>query len=409
MDQTARELTDSKALYRRIDHLIEKVGAAHMVEEMVNRALELFVEDPAVPIQGVRVWERRSGRYVLYFQSVTEEKVPLGYELHADHPVLLELLRRKAILMTPDDPGYDHPLEQRLGVTHFAAVTVGPGHRFIISFDLAWDEFSDREEFMFFLDIVRQLIDSRLTAEHYEDMLGEVRRIQASTLPEQMPAFSGYDVYGISVPAEGEQVGGDVFGFVNQHDESVLGFFVGDASGHGLPAALMARDLHTALLMGAMSELMMSRLVARINGILCRITPTGKYMSLFYGEIDAQHQLVYCSAGHPALALSGDEFVVLRQGGPILGVKEDARYSRGVHTLERGDILCLITDGVTETFGQGGQLFGPQRVRDCLLRHRHRSAREIVEGLLAEVGKFGNQREEDDRTILVVKRNEAPA
>lgn len=404
MDEAAHEIVDTKALYRSIDRLLDSVVKAHAVEEMVNRMMELFVEEPAIPILGARVWERRGDRYVLFFQRVEQEKVPVGFEISADEPSLTYLKSRGVVFLTPEDPEYDHRLEESLGVSNFAAVTAGLAERYIVSFDVVWTEFSDREEFMLFLDIVRQVINSRLSAEHYEGMLREARTIQTSALPQTMPDFEGYDVYGLSIPAEGEQVGGDLFGWMKESGEDILTLFIGDASGHGLPAALMARDLHTALHMGNISDVKLTRMVSRINRIFCENTPPGKYMTLFYGEIDALDQLVYCSAGHPGLVISGDDVIELKQGGPILGVKIDARYRRGVHSLRSGDLLCLYTDGLSETFGPKGEMFGDVRIHELLRERRGRPSQEIVEEILDIVHRFGGQRQEDDRTLVVAQR-----
>jgi sigma-B regulation protein RsbU (phosphoserine phosphatase) len=166
----------------------------------------------------------------------------------------------------------------------------------------------------------------------------------------------------------------------------------------------MARDVRTAVHMGVVGEIKITRMVRRINRIICDQAPTGRFISMFYGEIDRLDQLIYTAAGHPALHLSGDTFRVLREGGPVLGIHPDAHYVRGGAVLRQGDLLCLYTDGLSEARSPSGDLFGDERVQELLVELRHRAAREIVQRIFAEVHRFTGGLKDDDQTMVVVKR-----
>ena len=127
-------------------------------------------------------------------------------------------------------------------------------------------------------------------------------RIQQSLLVEEPPPFAGYDIAARSVPAE--EVGGDFFDFL-PFDDEMLGLAIGDASGHGLPAALLVRDVVTGLRMGIEKDLKIAHVFARLNRVIHRSNLSSRFVSVFYGELEANGNLVYVNAGHqPPLLFS---------------------------------------------------------------------------------------------------------
>jgi sigma-B regulation protein RsbU (phosphoserine phosphatase) len=143
-----------------------------------------------------------------------------------------------------------------------------------------------------------------------------------------------------------------------------------------------------------------------VNRILCRNSLNGRFVTMFYGEIDRLHQLIYTSAGHPGLALGDGRFTLLREGGPILGVNPNASYTRGTYSIGTRHVVCLFTDGISEAQSPSGELFGEERIRAYVRAHRRAGARELAEGVMAEVEAFSEGRQDDDRTIVIVKRRE---
>ena len=145
-------------------------------------------------------------------------------------------------------------------------------------------------------------------------------------------------------------------------------------------------------------------MIERINGILCRDSLTGKFTTLFYGEIDPLMQMVYTSAGHPALVHSRGQFHQLREGGPILGIKPDVRYMRGAYKVHVGDVICLFTDGITEARNGDGKEFGEERLREILRRSKSAPSKEIVRRVLVAAEDWADGEQDDDRTVVVVIR-----
>ena len=122
----------------------------------------------------------------------------------------------------------------------------------------------------------------------------EAAEIQQSLLVEEPPDFPGYDIACRSVPAD--EVGGDFYDF---HDlAEVLAVSIGDASGHGLPAALLVRDVVTGLRMGIERDMKIVHVFERLNQVIHRTRLSSRFVWVFYGELESDGNLVYVNAGH---------------------------------------------------------------------------------------------------------------
>jgi serine phosphatase RsbU (regulator of sigma subunit) len=349
------------------------------------------------------VWQKNGSRYRLVARVGGRKALAEGTQVRFGDALLARLIREKSIYTEPGDAEYDEKIESQLGVKEFASISVGEGNDFLIAFDVTSKKFEDRQQILSFLDIARHVINYSLEQHRYEAIFLEARDIQLSILPKSIPEMPGYDFFGVSVPAEKEKVGGDLFDFVPVPGGGVA-IIIADASGHGLPAALMARDVHVAIHMGMMGEIKTTRMVERINRILCRDSLTGKFTTLFYGEIDPLNQMVYTSAGHPALVYSHGNFHLLREGGPILGINPDVRYMRGAYKVKTGDVVCLYTDGITEARDGSGRDFGEERLRELVRRNRNAGAKEICNKILEAAESWAGGEQEDDRTVVVAIR-----
>jgi sigma-B regulation protein RsbU (phosphoserine phosphatase) len=317
--------------------------------------------------------------------------VPMNYR-----PVELAL-ENGVVVMEPNDPGVDPILEQKLGAHRFAAIAVGD-EDYLLSFDVSPG--SSRDDILYSLNLVRYAINQRLRADHFHSLLAEAQRIQQSILPQRAPVFRGFDIYGKSIPAE--TVGGDFFDYLPISSQ-ILGLSIADASGHGLPAALMVRDVHMGLRMGMDRDFKIVRTLEKLNQIIHRSRITTKFVSMFYGELESSGLFIYCNAGHnPPFLLKGNRVEMLRHGGPILGPTPDATYNRGYTNVEPGDVLCMYTDGIVEAHDKKDREFSLERLQSIVKTNRNRPAQEIVTEILHKVDKWG-WAGEDDRTVLIVR------
>ena len=257
-------------------------------------------------------------------------------------------------------------------------------------------------------------LSSALTSLHYalgqhhkrrelEDLFAQARAIQLSLLPHGQPRFAEFDIAAVSVPAQ--SVGGDLYDFIHV-DHDTLGIAIADSSGHGLPAALQARDVATGLRMGVARDFKVQRVVEKLNRIIHRSGLVSRFISLVFGELERNGNFTYINAGHPPALLMGPHGMSeLSVGGTLLGPQEDAIYKLGFAHLDRGATLAMYTDGVIERGVEGGEMFGPERVKAWMQDWPAGPAHAAVEDLLRRVTAFdGGKPLEDDVTALYVHR-----
>lgn len=393
---------DYKRLLSKVEKTLEQIetkGSTHVTLQHIAESIALNFKDE-LGVTGGRVYEQRGDdSYELVGRFGVSQDGALGINVPKQYKAIELVLENGSIVMGPSDPGFDPVLEQKIGARRFAAIAVGD-EDYILSFNVA-PELS-RDDILFSLNLVRYAINQRLRAQKYESLIVEAQRIQQSILPQRIPQYAGYDIYGKTVPAE--IVSGDFYDFIPVSD-NVLGLAVADGSGHGLPAALVVRDIYMGLRMATDRDFKIIRTVEKLNHIIHRSRLTTKFVSLFYGELETGGILIYCNAGHNfPFVLHGPKAKVeyLITTGPVLGPTPDATYVRGFTRLEPGSLLCMYSDGIVEAHNVHDQEFGMNRLLRIVRANREKSAQEIVQNVLAAIGKWGRDGE-DDRTLVIVK------
>ena len=238
-------------------------------------------------------------------------------------------------------------------------------------------------------------------------MKEEVRlaaRIQSDLLPKEPPVSPGYDIAGISVSAQ--LVGGDYFDYI-PIDATHLALCLGDVSGKGLPAALLMASLQATLRGQTLLEQGAAACVARANRLLHQSTSSEKFVTLFYAILDTEERMLrYCNAGHddPFLVRASGDSLRLSEGGIVLSVLEQFPYQEQAVPFGPGDLLVVYSDGISEAMNTDQQQFGQESIASLVLQNRHRTAREILDAILAGVHvHVGSAAQMDDMTLLVVK------
>ncbi len=399
----ARQPSDYKALYRRIERTIDRIERIEDTSAVLSACLRALVDNlhQDLGFVGGRIYEREGEHYVLRRRHGRSKRAPIGYRIPISYRPIQTLLREDLLIMRRSDPGFDETIEGAIGVSKFAAFCVGDDNQHILSLTIKGP--IDEEHTLYALNGVRHVINMKLRQLRLRDIIHEARDIQLSILPVAPPAFAGYDIYGESHPAD--VVGGDLFDYIVQSDR-LLGVAVADASGHGLPAALQARDVITGIRMGMSENLKIISAIERLNQVIHRSSISSRFVSLFYGELESNGNFIYCNAGHPpALWLHAATFTELKLGGLILGPNPTARYERGFAVLSPGDCVLMYSDGLTEALSPDGREFGTARLKAALRRSAGSSARDAVRAILDEVTAFSaGQPQGDDRTIVVVRR-----
>lgn len=240
-----------------------------------------------------------------------------------------------------------------------------------------------------------------------EKELSQAADIQMGCIPETAPLVPGFELAGMTSPCR--TVGGDYFDYVPRSDGKLV-FLIADVAGKGMPAALLVMNMQARIQALAENAYDVGRTIGRLNRMIKAVCPANRFITCFLALLDpATGVMQWANAGHePALLLRSRGVVeTLRAGGPPLGVFEDVTHETAVCTIEPGDRLLLVTDGVTEAVGPRNEDFGTRRAEDMLVEHHDRGSDELMQALNAAVHKWtGDAAPHDDVTVVTLRRLE---
>lgn len=258
-------------------------------------------------------------------------------------------------------------------------------------------------------------VEERKTARQQEEQLiglkyelNAATRIQTTILPQDFPPYPDrqeIDLHARMDPAK--EVGGDFYDFY-WVSETELGFAVGDVSGKGMPAALFMAVSRTFVKATALTGLSPAVCMTRVNKSLCKESIIEMFVTLFFGILDIKTgKIRYCSAGHnPPMLINkkGDVYETDNTGGIMLAGMPMATFKEGEMTLEKGDMLVLFTDGISEAFNLEEEEYGEIRMMQVLKQAPSLNCKETIEALFKEVETFaGDAVQSDDRTVLALR------
>lgn len=237
------------------------------------------------------------------------------------------------------------------------------------------------------------------------------REIQENLLPKHSPHILGMDIAGRCLYSD--ETGGDYYDFILQDAEGAepeVGIVVGDASGHGIGAAMLMAGARALLRMRMDTDGCLAGVVEDVNRLLTKDTKaTGRFITLFYLSIRLDGSSIrWVSAGHdPVLcySIADADFTELKGDGIPLGIEESWEYNE--HSMccrKDGSIFILGTDGIWEARNPAGEMFGKQRLQDVVRENARRPAVDILEAALMTLELFRDgAKQDDDVTLIVVK------
>lgn len=237
--------------------------------------------------------------------------------------------------------------------------------------------------------------------------LNRMARIQRALLPDPIP-----DIPGLRLAASYEtfgQVGGDLYDFIAPHKEADHWcIFIGDASGHGPSAAVVAAMVQATLHDLAHHSAGPADLLQMLNHRLCQKRIEGSFVTAFLGFFDASaRQLTYASAGHPApllTTLAGQQTQFLSEAtGLPLGIIDRTPFNEMRIDLRPGQNLVLYTDGISEARSPDGSMFGSEGIERSL----HVCQNDAV-GVIDQLSKSLaahqlGRRPNDDQTAVAIR------
>lgn len=239
-----------------------------------------------------------------------------------------------------------------------------------------------------------------------ERELQVARGLQASLLPSEAPQVSGWEFVARWQPAR--EVAGDYYDFIPLTGGQI-GLVVADVSDKGMAAALFMALIRSTVRASVGDAPSPAEGIAHANRLICADSTAGMFVTLFYAQLDtASGDVMYVNAGQnpPLICRAGlDRLGQLSRTGMALGVVVDTPFEQRTLHLEPGDFILLYTDGVTDAADAQMQAFGPERLQEVILAHRHAPAHEIVAALEQAVSSFtGAAAPFDDVAIVVARR-----
>jgi sigma-B regulation protein RsbU (phosphoserine phosphatase) len=233
--------------------------------------------------------------------------------------------------------------------------------------------------------------------------LEEAHDTQQRLLPSEMPKIPGVTIESAWRPAK--NIGGDYFDAILL-DRDTLAFCIADVAGKGLPAAIVMSNIQAAVRAFAPGTRSPAEICRQLNRMIFENTKTTRFVSMFYGIFDGRtRSVLYTNAGHiPPLVVRRDgTYGTLDEGGTVLGPFADSVFHQASITLNSGDHVVLLTDGITEAANNDGSEFAEGgRIVHLLTENRGLTSAKLKETLLDAVTSFSSQELQDDATLMIL-------
>ncbi len=389
-------MIQSKGFYRGLEKVFAGAGRVKQRDRFAQRIAPALLElmRDTLGIATLHVYDRRKDGFATP-KTFGARRADIG----------ADLARRFA--STGDDRIAELPWVGDVGADRVGLLAVGGADGpMLVLFGPArgaLEKGVSRADFASALNSLLYAMRQHLEKSELSDLIEQARAIQLSLLPDPCCMFEGFDIRAGSFPAS--SVGGDLYDFLPVAP-GTLGLAVADASGHGLPAALQARDVAVGLRMGTERDLKIVSAIEKLNRVIHRSGLTSRFISLFFGELESNGNFAYVNAGHPpALLFDAKGLHELSVGGMVLGPDPQAQFKLGYTHVDRGATLVLYSDGVIERGTTWGNPFGMGRLRKWVQSSRKLTAEQAVNDLMHRLDEHCPGKPfEDDVTVMVVRR-----
>jgi len=247
-----------------------------------------------------------------------------------------------------------------------------------------------------------RLAQETAEAEALEKQVAMAVDVQQRMVPQQPPQVSGLSLGCVYEPCYA--LGGDLYDFLPLLGDN-LGLVMADVSGKGVPASLIMASVRASLRAHVNNIYYLYEVMRQVNGMLCRDTKPGEFVTLFYGVLDVKNRrLTYCNAGHPPPLLLRDGKITELEGhNLVLGIDPAEPYEQVVQELNSGDVLLLYTDGLTDAMNFQHERYGKQRLYQAFLEDGA-SAEIIAQRILWDMRRYvGLTQRTDDVTLIVAR------
>lgn len=238
-----------------------------------------------------------------------------------------------------------------------------------------------------------------------EAELALAEETQRSLLPQNLPNIEGFRLRAFSKPTR--YVGGDFYDFIAA-DESAFTGVLADVSGKGVAASLLSSMTLGCLEMQLRAGLGASESLNRINKFLCERSATSRFVTMFVFTLDCSGVGTMVNAGHNPVYVYRSATRDIEEIGSncmIVGALAFANYETAPLKLERGDVMVVYSDGLTEAENPAGEMLGEQLVKEIICRDASLGAEALEHSLLEAIHNFTRGRSQtDDITLMIVEK-----
>ncbi|MDO8550935.1 MAG: PP2C family protein-serine/threonine phosphatase [Ignavibacteria bacterium] len=407
---------DQKKLYKTVETIAHQCFSSE--KEMLTEVINQIIEIEEINVTGGRLWKlnTKEEAYDLLYQTGNLEKIDENFKVFIAGYPLFDLVAKERTILGDET---NNELRSK-GIFKYSAS--GVGEKFKVDgkayyeYILALNSDNIDEDLRVTLNIISTALTSQIKQKRYSQSaqvlkadLDKARELQKSILPEHEYKFHNYGLFGVTHPAE--IVGGDFFDYLEiGEDQERLGVTIGDAASKGVAAAAEAMYISGALRMASNFEIKISSLMKRMNQLVNKIFADDKFVSLFYGELstDKSGLFLYSNGGHnPPFFIhsNSDEIIYLNASGPVFGPSPHAKYTVENINFQKGDVLLIYSDGITDSANHDFEAYGEERLINMLRKNKHLSPKEITYNILEDVIKFSKGgKYSDDKTLVVIKR-----
>ncbi len=256
-------------------------------------------------------------------------------------------------------------------------------------------------------DYVPDYIEDLAKEERVKQELDIARNVQTTFLPNTTPDLVGFDSAAVCYPAQ--ETGGDYYDIICLDDERAA-IAIGDVSGKGIQAAFYMTFIKGVI--HSLSSIFPSpkMMLFRVNKLFNQHATRGTFISMIYGVLNSTEKtFTYIRAGHnPMLYKNNGEVKWMQPKGVAIGMSKGEAFNKVMEEdtikLEKGDVLVLYTDGITEAQNEEGEFYDEQRLFKLIKREKTNSAKELRDLIIEDVRTFiGSALQYDDMTLVVIK------
>ncbi len=415
---------------RRLYRLLEQISnrSYKNANELIKTAINEVTDSDEFKIKGGRIWKLNVAdlTYSLSYQYGNVKPIPKNFAISLGDEHIFDTMNRLSKKRTILQEETNEILKAS-GIHHYSLTGVGDlirtksGSFYEYALGFNADTFS--EEFRESITIISSVCTvaiRNLTAEKEKKRINkdyeQAKVIQQNLLPEHFTEFLDYEIFGVCVPDS--DVGGDYFDYIRTskalENEETLSIVISDAASKGLPAAIQSLFVSGALRMGMELGSRISHILALLNNLIFKTFPYERFVTLFMLELTrAENRLVlYANAGHCSpikYSPKKDKFTELKPTGGLLGIVERQRFGLENTRMDKGDILVLFTDGISEAQDENGELFGEERLKELIKQFHHLPAKELAYCIIDKIANYSkNSSYTDDSTIVIIKRKKEP-